>query len=193
LTDLYPFKSGEIEKIVFPDQMVGIWVNKIYKFYNVAYIEPLPQSDPLEFDLGALAAGANTGITQLQLLEMPDLEFGQFRAFVWDDICAELWQSRSDHRYKLNNRNARITRNSHRVDPTDHLTEFYVHEDDFAFVQVVNPTDYDLAQARICFYGFRYVLEKGKDSGGRDYTWNPGKPDHYVPPTWTRVPATAHL
>lgn len=196
MPDLYPFRAGPIEPIVLPDQIVGIWVNKIYKFYRVPYIEGVPRSDPIENDFAVaalLAALATTAVTQLRLLEMPDKEFGQFRGFVIDDIAASLWQGRSDGRYKLNNRNARLTRFTHMADPDDHTTEFYVHEDDFAFMQVLNPTDYDLTQARVAFYGFRYVLEDAVDEAGRPYKWAPGKTEHHVPPVWTRVPATAHL
>ena len=184
MRELYPFKAGPIETIVLPDETVGIWVNKIYKFYKVLYIEGIPQSDPMVLDFGALAAQTPTAITQLALLEMPDLEFGQFRAFVSDDIAASLWQGRSDGRYKVNNRNGRLTRFTDLRDPCGHTTEFYVHEDDFAFMQVLNPTDYALAQTRMNFYGFRYVLEVLKG-----YDWDTQK----LPAAWTRVPATAHL
>lgn len=192
--DLYPYKPGPIEQIVLPDQIVGIWVNKNYRFRKVVYIEGAPRSDPIEQDFGAVAAQATTAITQLNLLEMPDNEFGQFRAFVIDDIAANLWQGRSDGRYKLTNRNARITRATDLRDPCGHSTEFFVHEDDFAFMQILNPTDYNLTQARVAFYGFRYVLEDAVDVNGRAYVWNPtNKAEHYVPSAWARVPATAHL
>jgi len=193
MPDLYPYKPGEIESIVLPDQTVGVWINKVYKFYKVVFIEPIPRCDAIEFDFGALAAGVTTAITQLNLLEMPDREFGQFRGFVIDDIAVNLWQGRSDGRYKLNNRNGRLTRATDLRDPCGHTTEFYVHEDDFAFMQVLNPTDYDLTQTRVAFYGFRYVLEVAVDASGRQYVWSPGKPENHLPAAWTRVPATAHL
>lgn len=193
MPDLYPFKPGPIETIVLPDQMVGIWVNKVYKFYRVTYIEGIPRSDPLEMDFGALAALGLTAVTQLTLLEMPDNEFGQFRGFVIDDIAASLWQGRADGRYSTANRNGRLTRYTDMRDPCGHTTEFYVHENDFAFMQVLNPTDYALAQSRVAFYGFRYVLEDAVNEAGKTYKWAPGKPEHYEPPVWTRVPATAHL
>jgi len=182
--DLYPFRAGLIEPIVLPDQIVGVWVNKVYKFYKVVYIEGTPHSDPLEMDFGALAAAISTAVTQLALLQMPSKEFGQFRGFVIDDVAANLWQGRADGRYKLGNRIARLTRWTDLRDPCGHTTEFYVHEDDFAFMQVLNPTDYALTQTRVAFYGFRYVLEDTPE-----YDWKTKK----LPPAWTRVPATAHL
>lgn len=190
MADLYPFKSGPIEPVCLPDQMVGVWVNKLYRFYRVNYIEGIPSSDPIEQDFGALAANANTAVIQLTLLEMPDHEFGQFRTFVLDDIAAELWQGRADRRYKTTNRNARITHFTDLRDPCGHTTEFFVHEDDFAFMQAFNLTDYALTQSRAAFYGFRYVLETLYQSDGvtPKYSW-PDKPPEF----WTRVPCTAHL
>jgi len=182
--DLYPFRAGPIEPVVLPDQTVGVWVNKVYKFYKILYIEGIPRSDPMVLDLGALATTITTAITQLALLEMPDKELGQFRCFVLDDICASLWQGRADGRYKLANRNARVTRWTGLMDPDGHTTEFYVHEDDFAFVQVLNPTGYNLTQTRVGFFGFRYVLEELTQ-----YSWKGNK----LPAAWTRIPATAHL
>jgi len=193
MPDLYPFKAGEIEPIVLPDQTVGVWVNKTYKFYKVLYIEGVPRSDPIEHDFGALVAGASSIVTQLALLEMPDKEFGQFRAFVIDDIAASLWQGRSDGRYKLKNRVSRLTRWTDLDDTCGHTTEFYVHENNFAYMQVLNPGDYNLTQSRVAFYGFRYVLEDAVDAVGKSYVWVPGRKEHYVPSAWTRVPATAHL
>jgi len=193
MPELYPFKAGEIEPIVLPDQTVGIWVNKVYRFYKVLYIEGIPRSDSIEHDFGPLAAGAVSIVTQLALLELPDYEFGQFRAFVIDDIAATLWQGRSDGRYKLKNRLARLTRWTDLRDPDGHTTEFYVCGNNFAYMQALNPTAYALAQSRVAFYGFRYVLETAVDTGGKEYVWAPGKRENYVPAVWTRVPATAHL
>lgn len=184
MSELYPFKSGPIEPVVLPDQIVGIWIHKIYRFYKVVYYEGVPYSDPIVIDVGALAAQATSGITQLALLEMPDDELGQFRSYVVDDIAASLWQGRSDGRYKLDIRNGRVTRWTNMKDPCGHTTEFYVHEDDWAFMDVLNPTDYANTQSRVGFYGFRYVLEELGE-----YDWVKKK----LPAVWTRIPATAHL
>lgn len=186
LPQLYPYKAGPIEFIVMPGELVGIWVNKVYRFFKVLYIEGTPRSDPLEIDFGGLAAGVASGVTQLTFLEMPDGEFGQFRAEVLDDISALLYQGRADQRHKLENRVATYTRFTALHDPDGHEGEFYVHEDNYAFMDVTNQTGYALAQSRVAFWGFRYVLEELTD-----YSWT-AKPQR-LPEMWTRVPATAHL
>ena len=185
MADLYPFKPGPIQPICLPGQIVGIWQKKNFVFGTVAYIEGIPRSDPVEIDLGAIAAGGTSAIVQNVALTLPDDEFGQFRCIAIDDICGMLWQARPDGRYKLRNRNARVTRWTNLHDPCGHTTEFYVYEQDDAFHQALNPTAYALTQARLAFYGFRYVVEQF----ARDRYHYPDN----VPAQWTRVPATAHL
>ena len=185
MADLYPFKSGPIEPICLPGQIVGIWQKKNYVFGRVVYIEGIPPSDPIEVNLGAIAAGGTSAIVQTVALSLSDDEFGQFRCKVKDDICAMLWQARPDGRYKLRNRNARVTRWTNEQDPCGHTTEFYVYEQDDAFHQALNPTAYNLTQARLVFWGFRYVIDHF-DTDRYSYPNN-------VPAQWTRVPATAHL
>ena len=182
LPQLYPYKAGAIEPIVMPGETVGVWVNKVYNFFKVLYIEGIPRSEPLEVDLGAVAAGGQSAVTQLTLLEMPDVEFGQFRAQVLDDVSSILFQGRADQRHKLFTRVATYTRLNN--DPDGHEGEFYVHEDNWAFMQAQNQTGYALAQTRVAFWGFRYVLEKLEEFSWKKQT---------LPAAWTRVPATAHL
>ena len=184
LPQLYPYKAGPIEPIVMPGEIVGVWVNKVFNFFRVDYIEGFPRSEPLEIDLGAVALQGQSAITQLGLLEMPDTEFGQFRAEVLDDISGILFQGRADQRHKLFTRVATYTRFGAIKDPDGHEGEFYVHENNWAFMQAQNQTDYALTQSRIAFWGFRYVLDPLTE-----YSWK----TKTLPPAWTRVPATAHL
>jgi hypothetical protein len=184
LPQLYPYKSGPMEPVVMPGETVGIWVNKVFNFFKVDYIDGIMFSDPLTMDFGAVAAGANTQVTQLALLEMPDVEFGQFRAEVLDDCAALLYQSRSDQRHKTNVRVATYTLPGAMSDPDGAAGEFYVHEDNWAYMQIFNQTGYALTQTRVAFWGFRYVC-----TALPEYSWA----TKTLPPVWTRIPATAHL
>lgn len=185
LPQIYPYKAGTIEPVVMPGENVGIWVNKVYEFYRVLFIEGLPRSNPLTQNLGAAGVPAGvTPIVQLTLLEMPDIEFGQFRAQVLDDVEVILYQGRADQRHKLQTRVATYSRFNDRYDPDGHVGEFYVFEDNYAFMQATNNTDYALTQSRVVFWGFRYVCEKLQQ-----YNWA----TRTVPDNWTRIPATAHL
>jgi len=103
---------------------------------------------------------------------------------VLDDVSVILYQGRADQRHKLQNVVATITRFSPLFDPCAHQTEFFEFEDNWAFLQATNQTSYALTQARVAFWGYRYVLEVLSQ-----YSWA----KQALPEVWTRVPATAHL
>lgn len=186
LAELHTYKAGPVEQVVMPGEMVGVWVNKVYEFYRVLYVEGLMRSDPVTIDLGALAAAAQSVMTQVTLLQMPDQEFAQFRMEVLDDVEVSVYQGRADQRHKLFTRAATLTRFQPLFNPCANISEMYEFEDNYIFLQAINQTGYALTQARVVFWGFRYVLEIAEE-----YRWNKGNGP--LPPVWTRIPATAHL
>lgn len=181
---LHTYKGGPIEQVVMPGENVGIWINKLYEFYRVLYIEGISRADPVTLNLGALAAGATTAVTQATLLRMPDLEFAQLRMEVLDDVEIIVYQGRADQRHKLQNVVATLSRFIREFDPCAHLTEMFEFEDNFLFLQATNQTSYALTQARVVFWGYRYVCEVLEE-----YNWKLQE----LPAVWTRIPATAHL
>ncbi len=182
---LHTYQAGPINQIVLPNEIVGIWVNKVYEFYKVQYIEPITRSSPVTIDLGALAAAAASDITQVTLLQMPDLEFAQLRMEVLDDVEVVVSQGRADMRHKMQAVVSTLSRMNPLWDICGHQTELYEFEDNYIFLQATNQTSYALAQARIAFWGYRYVLESQPQ-----FKWaNP----QVLPERWTRIPATAHL
>ena len=184
LPQIYPYKVGPIEPVVSPGETVGIWVNKVWTFHKIQFIEGITRSDPISINLGAIPVGGVSAITQLTILQMPEEEFAQIRAEVLDDVSVILYQGRADQRHKMQNQVATFSRFNALSDPCAHLTEFYEYEDQFAFIQGVNQTAYALTRARVVFWGLRYVLEKLSE-----YDWKTGR----LPDQWTRIPATAHL
>lgn len=159
--DMYPGRPGTIAPIAnVGDRLVVVHDNAFY-LYTVLYREGLPPSAGLIRDFGALVIAASALDVSLQAqLEMPDMEVGQFRAFVLDDIRVTVKQPRSVGRFALKNAQATISLWSRAVDPCDHLTEFYVFEDQWPFADVLNVAGVNLAQTRIAFYGLRYGLEQ---------------------------------
>lgn len=181
LPQLYPYKAGPIEPIVLPGELVGILTKAGYNFYRVSYIESINYSDPLITDLGAIAAGGQTAVTQLTLLEMQDKEFGQFRGRVLEDFEAMLYQGRADQRLRTANRVSRFSMLGGLQDPDGHQGEFYVYHDTYAFMQGFNLRDYALTLSRVAFWGNRYALEDTEFTNKNQ------------PKEWTRVPAMSHL
>jgi len=181
---LHTYRGGPVEQVNMPGETVGIWVNKVYEFFKIVYIETITRSDPVAIDLGAVAAAGQTNVTQLTLLQMPDLEFGQFRMEVLDDVEVAIYQGRADQRHKLHQRVATLSRMSAMFDPCGHLSEMFEFEDNYIFLQALNRTDYALTVSRVVFWGYRYVLE-----ALTEYNWAMQR----LPDVWTRIPATAHL
>ena len=154
-----PFSAGPIEPIVKVGENVLLVSNRSYDLYQVAYIEQLERSFPLIYNAGAIVAGANSVIQNTQnILDMAFGQMSQIRARVIDDIDVVIYQGQATQRMTTKNQTANINAFSALYDPYDHLSEFYIFEDQRLFLQITNPTGYNLPQSRISFYGFKYQL-----------------------------------
>lgn len=166
-----PFRAGLIEPIVEVGQRVLLVDREAYNLYMVAFIEPIPMSGPIILNGGAILAGATTASTTSQpVLDNNYGQFAQLRARVLDDIAVTVLQPQALARFTMKNVNAVITPFTALNDPDGHMTEFYIYEDDRIFVQIRNPHTVNLAQSRIAFWGFKYVLSGSEGpaaSGGK--------------------------
>lgn len=152
-------RPGPMKPVAEVGEKVLVIDRSLYKLYRVAYREQLLPSHPLVINLGALGVGAtgapfNTTAT----LDLNDGQLGQFRGHVLDDFHAEIRQPAQTSRFGIRGIIARFNAFARIEDPCDHLSEFFILEDDRIFITATNPAGYALAQARIGFYGFRYVL-----------------------------------
>ena len=157
----YEAKPGPIEKIALPDQTICVWVPTLWVAYRVAYVEPLPRSAQLVFNQGAVAAGGGSGDVQLLNLELSDTPPGlaQLRFYPLDDIRVTLKRGVGDTRFKTLRVVAEADRFTRLIDPCLHTTEFVILSVDEPYLNVTNPTDYNLAQTRVAFFGYRFVLD----------------------------------
>ena len=154
-----PFRAGPIEPIVEVGQRVLVIDRESYKLFMVAFIEPIPVSGPIILNGGAIAAGGVSAVTSTQnVLDQNYGQFGQLRAKVLDDVAVTILQPQALARFTMKNVNAVITPFTALNDPDGHTTEFYVYQDDRVFCQFRNPHTVALAQSRIAFWGFKYVL-----------------------------------
>jgi hypothetical protein len=160
MSETYYGRPGPISPVAHVGERVVVYRTDNYYLYQVLYREGLPASAPLIRDLGAVAGGATvTGVSLQAQIEMDSNELAQLRLFVLDDIEINLWQPRANGRFKVKNALARLGLMSKIIDPDDHLSEFFVFEDEWAFADLVNPTGYARTVSRIGVYGFRYGLE----------------------------------
>jgi hypothetical protein len=157
-----PFRAGPIEPVVEVGQNLLVVDRENYNLYQVAYIEPLSRSAPLIFNAGALIAGkAATVLNTQTILDMQFGQLAQIRMRVIDDINVVVFQPQAVARQGNKNQTANINAFSAIYDPWDSLSEYYIFEDQRIFLQITNPRRYDISQARVGFYGFKYVLYGG--------------------------------
>jgi len=169
MTYTRPFRAGPVEPVVEVGHNLLLANARNYKLYHVAYIEPIPRSHPLVVNIGAILAGATApDFNPAAVLDFNYGQLGQLRAAVIDDIHVTMLQPAGQARFGNMNVFATINAFSALYDPCAHETEQFIFEQDRMFLRAVNPTGYALVQARIAFWGYRYVLagDKGPSSSG---------------------------
>lgn len=166
LIDFYYAQPGPIKPVGLPGQKLAIWAAAKWSCYKIVFLEPLPLSADLVFDMGAITAGEVSGdipLTNLKLaIEPPELV--QIRCYALDDIEATVKRGAADVRFKTMSIIAKVTRFTIQVDPCLHTTEITVLKGDEPNINAKNPTDYDLAQSRLGYFGFRFGLEDLKQA-----------------------------
>ena len=161
MAEHYYAKPGPIAPIGLPGHNIAIWTPPNWSCFRILWFEGLSKSNDFVFDLGAIAAGAQsprTALTALELSSSP-VELAQVRSFVLDDIRIEYTRGQSDTRHKTLNRVARVDKFSRLADPCGHLTEVVILGNDEPQIQATNPGGIALAQSRLALYGFRFILE----------------------------------
>ena len=166
MAEFYYANPGPIKPVGLPGHKLAIWVSPKWHCFKIAFLEPLPLSAPLVFDMGAIAARASSGdiaLTSLKLTETPP-EMLQIRCYALDDIEATVKRGAADVRFKTKAIIAKITRFTKQIDPCLHTTEIIVLKGDEPTINARNPTDYTLAQSRLAFHGFKFGLEDLKQA-----------------------------
>ena len=162
----YYAQPGPIKPVGFPGHKLAIWAAAKWSCYKIVFLEPLPLSSNLVFDMGAISAGAESGDTALTNLELTaePPEMVQIRCYALDDIAAQVARGAADVRFKTKAIIAKITRFTIQIDPCLHTTEIIVLKGDEPYINATNPTDYNLAQSRLGYFGYRFGLQDLKVS-----------------------------
>lgn len=166
-----PYRAGPMEPVVHVGEQLLILDRDSYKLYGVAFIEQLPPSWPILVNVFAnttpvtttLASGSQLSMVSTQnQLDLPYGVLAQYRARVIDDLAATIRQPQANSRFTNLDQVARLSAYGAIEDPCDHMSELFQMEQDHIFVDVINTSGFALVQARIMFYGYKYVLE-GKE------------------------------
>lgn len=151
----------EFEPICKIEENLGILTTTGWGYFKAIYIEPLPPSEDLILDFGAIANGGSVKDQEIDLLEMKTDELGQFRFEPLDNIKIKVAQPTGAARFTIKNKVVRVSQLSCARDPSLKHTEVFVFENNnIWFTEVVNDSGADLPASRVQFYGYRYMLEK---------------------------------
>lgn len=153
-------KPGPIAPIALMGQnLVAVHDNK-YNLYRVQLLEGVLPSNPLIFNGGALAAlGAVTQQSLQNVIDMPEGNLFHFRWRVLDDIRVTLDQPQRLGSQVLAFVAGEVSAFSALYDPCAHLTERAIYWDRRPFLGITNPTQYAIAQSRVLFWGFKYIVD----------------------------------
>lgn len=161
------FKPGPIAPLAKPGENILLVDRETFHLYGVAFVEPLAPSHVLIFNAGAILAGARALNQNTQpVLDQNYGQLAQIRMRVLDDIHFVIKQPQAVARQGDLNVTAEINAYTHLYDPYDALTEMFIFENQRFFMDITNPRQQNLAQARIAFYGYKYVLIGKEGSGG---------------------------
>lgn len=151
-------RAGPIQPLAKPGENIAVWSASAWHYYQIERLEPILPSNAIVHNLGAVAAGAVINPTLATTLEFDTNRLAQLRMAVLDDIQVRVSQPQAAAKFVNVDAHTEVTLFTHWRDPDAALTEFFVFEDKQPLFRIENPTDYALAQARIVFWGFQYLL-----------------------------------
>ena len=156
-----PFTPGPSAPACKIGHNLGIYSQGAYRFFRVLYIEGLPPSPQLTQNLGAITAGSSTSAIEITVVNAQEGSLIQARAAVVDDIEVSLSQVRGTGRYVTDTQQARISLFTGGMDPYHAMTTmFIIGKNRQVYATGYNQTDYDAAQARVKFWGYRYIIDR---------------------------------
>jgi len=153
------------------NEYISVWYDSKWHHFNIIYIEPLPPSYDTIKDFGSISNGSSLSNQKLDLIELDDLELGQFRFKVLDDIQVTVFQPKASKRFAIKNTTIRVDKLSQLYDPDLEFSEIFVYKDKYPYVDVENNSGEDLSKTRIIFFGYRFVLEELEVEPSPDETY----------------------
>lgn len=155
------YTPGPIAPVVKAGQNLGILTQGVYRFFRVLFIEGIPPSPETTQNLGAVTAAAASAATEITVVQAQEGNLIQARMAPMDDFEAQVSQVRAAGRFSTFTQQARVTPYIAGVDPHyATTTTFILGNTRSLFITAHNNTDYNLAQTRIRFWGYRYVLDR---------------------------------
>jgi hypothetical protein len=161
------YSQGPMSPVCQIKEHLAIWTETIYKGFQVDWIEPIPRSSAFIIDLvalqgtGPLAPNLTIAGRLVTALQVNANELAHYRWFAIDDIEGQLWELANMARFNPRGGQAGVNLLSSVYDPWLASTTFWVlggPGDKDARIGCTNISGAALPQARLGFFGFRYIL-----------------------------------
>jgi len=161
------YDNGPLSLVARIRDTVSILTAKKWEHHQVIYAEPWPRSSPLRLDMVAFATltslGASpTTITKrlLNILQVTDGEMLCIRFEPLDDVEVVVYEQAGTGKFNARNAHARIDMGTCVRDPyLASSTLFVMGDQRDVQLEIRNPHPVALPQARLQFWGYRYLLE----------------------------------
>ncbi len=163
------YSSGPMAPVCQIKEHLAIWTEQRWVGFQAENIEPVPRSSVNIVDLveitamGTLAPNQQTAGRVLEILKVNANELVHYRWFVLDDVEGQLWQLAHMARFAPRGGQAGVNLFTPAHDPWLATTTFWVlggPGDKDARIGCTNISGATLPQARLGFWGFRYILTK---------------------------------
>jgi len=162
------YDNGPISPIAQILEHLAIWSEQRWMPFRIEDIEPLPRSSPFIIDLITISGGVPLVPTAaiagqlVGVLQVNANELVHFRWFAIDDIEGQLWELSRMARFSSRGAQAGVNLFTPVYDPWLTTTTFWVlggPGDKDARVGCTNIGGAILPQARLGFFGYKYILK----------------------------------
>lgn len=154
------YNPGPIQPVCLVGENIGVWTQADYWFFKVLHIEALPASRTMQQDIGAVTSATSSNITEITVARAQDGNLLHVRAAPLDPVELTVYQQRATGRHTAFSATGVISVSTGNRDPHyASSTYFILGKEKSIWVQVANNTGYNLAQSRVRFWGFRYVID----------------------------------
>ncbi len=161
------YDNGPISPVARIKDHISVYTAKKWSHYEIAYAEPWPRSSPLRVDMvalsGAVVIAANAILAKrlVPIVQVTDGEMLQLRFLPLDDVEAVIYEQSGTAKFNSRNTHARVNMTTGLHDPYLATTTTFVlgYQRDLN-IEIQNPNPVPINQARLQFWGFRYVLDE---------------------------------
>jgi hypothetical protein len=166
-----PYDPGPISPIGKPHNNIAFWTQQAWKVGRLIHIETIPASPQSTQDLGAINNNASSAQTELTVINAPTSHLFHLRCCVLDPFQALFMLPKATHRHNLDSITARVTAAVGLHDPNYASTTMFIWGNkNEAWVTGYNESGYNLSQARLRFWGFRYEIALYSDNTVKEFS-----------------------